>query len=86
MTKDYITTRRRRVFSRGGGSCLAFLVPQATGADVVICVWEGHPAQQGVMGDSCKLPHRGLAEHQKPMLFALKNSENCTKKRRPGGL
>ena len=39
------------------------------------------PAQLGGMGERCKLPQRGLG--QKPTLFALKDSENYAKKKKP---
>ena len=37
-------------------------------------------------GECCKLPPGPGAEPQKPTLFALQDSENYAKKRRPGGL
>ena len=55
---------------RGDGSCLA-LVPHATGADLGICVREvgTPPAQQGGMGEHCKLLHRGLGRSPRSQRF-----------------
>ena len=65
LSNDYMSVIHDRkykqlfVLNRGGGSCLA-LVPQATGADLGICVREGGtpPAQQGGMGERCSSPIR----------------------------
>ena len=61
----------------GGGSCLA-LVPQATGADLGICVREGGtaPAQLGGIAP----PSGSGVEPQKPTLFALKRLRKLRKK------
>ena len=84
----YVETRWTCEQFRGGGSCLA-LVPQATGADLGICVREGGtlPAQQGVWGSAVSSPIGAWGGAPEANAFCVqKNSKNYTKKRRPGGL
>ena len=85
---NYQQTSLSSRMNRGGGSCLA-LVPQAMGADQGICVREGGTPlpSKGVWGSavSSTIGAWGGAPEANALCIQ-KNSENYTKKRRPGDL